>query len=222
MRTIQSHIQYQTFCDQRKELGREEYRRLLETARRKKQIRLYFLILTLCATGIRISELQYITVEAAVSGNTIAKNKGKSRVILIPQKLCDVLLDYAAWIGISHGPIFITRGGRPVDRSNVWRAMQKLCREAGVPEEKVYPHNLRHLFASTFYEKEKDILHLADILGHKNVNTTRIYTLATGEVHRAQIESLNLFVPVLNTEQPSRNKKQRNNKLCCFFRCGHD
>ena len=88
--------------------------------------------------------------------------------------------------------------------------------EAGVPEEKVYPHNLRHLFASTFYEKEKDILHLADILGHKNVNTTRIYTLATGEVHRAQIESLNLFVPVLNTEQPSRNKKQRNNKLCCL------
>ena len=87
---------------------------------------------------------------------------------------------------------------------------------------KVYPHNLRHLFASTFYEKEKDILHLADILGHKNVNTTRIYTLATGEVHRAQIESLNLFVPVLNTEQPSRNKKQRNNKLCCFFHCGHD
>lgn len=215
-------LQYQTFCDQRKELGREEYRRLLETARRKKQIRLYFLILTLCATGIRISELQYITVEAAVSGNTIAKNKGKSRVILIPQKLCDVLLDYAAWIGISHGPIFITRGGRPVDRSNVWRAMQKLCREAGVPEEKVYPHNLRHLFASTFYEKEKDILHLADILGHKNVNTTRIYTLATGEVHRAQIESLNLFVPVLNMEQPSRNKKQRNNKLCCFFHCGHD
>ena len=122
-------LQYQTFCDQRKELGREEYRRLLETARRKKQIRLYFLILTLCATGIRISELQYITVEAAMSGNTIAKNKGKSRVILIPQKLCDVLLDYAAWIGISHGPIFITRGGRPVDRSNVWRAMQKLCRD---------------------------------------------------------------------------------------------
>ena len=107
-------------------------------------------------------------------------------------------------------------------RRQIWYEMKQLYREAHVDPKKIFPHNLRHLFASTFYEKEKDILHLADILGHKNVNTTRIYTLATGEVHRAQIESLNLFVPVLNTEQPSRNKKQRNNKLCCFFRCGHD
>ena len=117
---------------------------------------------------------------------------------------------------ITSGSIFVTKNGKPMDRSNISKRMKQIGKTAGVDSAKVFPHNLRHLFASTFYEKEKDILHLADILGHKNVNTTRIYTLATGEVHRAQIESLNLFVPVLNTEQPSRNKKQRNNKLCCL------
>ena len=209
-------LQYQTFCDQSRELTREEYKRLLDAARSKKQIRLYLLLLTLCTTGIRISELKYVTVEGVREGCTVVRNKGKSRMILIPRRLCEVLCQYAAWKTIQSGPIFITRTGNPLNRSNIWRAMQGLCREAGVSPLKAHPHNLRHLFACTFYEKEKDILHLADILGHKNINTTRIYTLSGGELHRAQIESLNLFIPEGHSLEELCLMKQHNDTLCCL------
>lgn len=208
-------IQQDTFCDQRKELTKAEYRQLLNAALARKEKRLYFMLQTLCATGIRVSELKYITVEAARSETAVARNKGKSRVILLPGELCGALLEYAGQAGIESGPVFITRGGKPVDRSNVWAAMKRLCREAGILEGKVYPHNLRHLFARTFYEQEKDIMRLADVLGHRNINTTRIYLLSSGEQHRAQIEALQLFVPDQKESEESK-EKQQNTTLCCF------
>ena len=187
-------LQYHTFCDNRAELSRAEYGRMLRAAEERGNRRLYFILQTLCATGIRIGELSSITVEALRQGTAVACNKGKSRAILLPKGLCGLLLAYAREQRIASGPVFVTRGGRPVDRSNVWREMQSLCKRAQIPPQKGYPHSLRHLFARTFYEKEKDIMHLADILGHHNVNTTRIYVLSDGEVHRAQIEDLDLFV----------------------------
>ena len=187
-------MQYRTFCDNRTELSRREYEQMLRAAERQGKTRLYFVLQTLCATGIRISELSSITVEALERGCAVTNNKGKSRLILIPKGLCRILRHYAQQRGVTTGPVFVTRCGRPVDRSNVWKEMKRLCPNAAVSKSKVYPHNLRHLFARTFYEKEKDIMHLADILGHQSVNTTRIYVLSDGEGHRAQIEDLDLFV----------------------------
>lgn len=210
-------LQYQTFCERQRVLTQEEYKRLLDTARRKRQTRLYLILLTLCSTGIRISELKHITVEAIRQGSAVARNKGKSRVVLLPRRLCELLNGYVRWRGIESGPVFLTRGGKPVDRSNVWRSMQRLCREAGVSKAKAHPHSLRHLFACTFYEKEKDVMHLADILGHKSVNTTRIYTLTVSSVHRRQIESLNLFLPEAG-EGRALFQKQHNDILCRHFR----
>ena len=166
---------------------------------------------TLCATGIRVGELSSITVEAALQGSAVARNKGKTRVVLLPAVLCEMLLEYAEECGVVSGPIFITRSGKPVDRSNVWRNMRKLCQQAGVQPDKVFPHNLRHLFARTFYQREKDITHLADILGHQSVNTTRIYVSSSGEEHRAQIEALGLAV---QKAQLSAHQ-QHNVILCC-------
>ena len=239
-------LQYQTFCERQRVLTQEEYKRLLDAARRKRQTRLYLILLTLCSTGIRISELKHITVEAIRQGSAVARNKGKSRVVLLPRRLCELLNGYVRWRGIESGPVFLTRGGKPVDRSNVWRSMQRLCREAGVSKAKAHPHSLRHLFACTFYEspnsfmcsrprrgreqqekflnlgtqnrignyeKEKDVMHLADILGHKSVNTTRIYTLTVSSVHRRQIESLNLFLPEAG-EGRALFQKQHNDILC--------
>lgn len=206
-------VQRQTFCDKKKELSQAEYFRLLEAARRNGDMRLHLAIQTICATGIRVSELAYITVEAARLGRAIASNKGKSRIILIPKELCRNLLDYARERGIQDGPIFVTRGGRTLNRSNIWNAMKRLCKSAQVGPEKVYPHNLRHLFARTFYKKEKDISRLADILGHENVNTTRIYVVSSGAEHREQLESLHLTVPY---QAACQNKKQHNETLCRF------
>lgn len=189
----QFRLQMDTFCDQRKELRREEYFRLLEAAREAGREQLYYLLQTVCATGIRVSELRYITVEALGQKAAVAYNKGKSRVILLPGRLCDVLLEYAARRGITTGPVFLTGQGNVLNRSNIWSSMKALSCTAQVSREKVFPHNLRHLFARTFYQQERDISRLADILGHRSVNTTRGYIISSGEEHRRQIETLGLI-----------------------------
>lgn len=209
-------IQRQLFADEDRELERADYLHLLETARDSGQTRLYLLLQTICATGIRVGELRHITLEAARAGSAVVRNKGKTRVILIPQTLRMSILQYAEEQGIAAGPIFVTRGGRPVDRSNIWTAMQKLCRQAGVPARKGFPHNLRHLFARSFYEQEKDITHLADILGHSSLSTTRLYVASSGARHRTQLEALRLA----ESYRPQDFcRKQHNSTLCCYLDC---
>lgn len=148
---------------------------------------------TICATGIRVSELKFITVEAVGLRQARINCKGKERVVLLPGKLCGLLRKYIKKNKIKSGSVFITKSGRPLDRSNIWADMKKLCELAGVSKEKVFPHNLRHLFARTFYSIDKDIDHLEDILGHTSVNTTRIYIMESGETHRRQIEKMHLL-----------------------------
>ncbi len=176
------------------ELSESEYRRLVNAAFKADNERLALLIQTICSTGIRVSELKYITVEAVKSGRAEISCKGKFRIIFIPDKLQTILLNYAAKEKISSGAVFVTRGGKPIDRSNIWRDMKKLCASANVPPEKVFPHNLRHLFARTFYSLEKDISRLSDILGHSSISTTRIYTMESGTEHARQVNLLNLVV----------------------------
>lgn len=187
-------IQRQAFRAKERELTKEEYFRLLEAARAKNDIRLYLLMQTICATGIRVSELQFITVRAVRRGFATVMLKGKVRTVLLPSALCEELKDYAEKMGIQDGSLFISHSGRPLDRSNIFRSMKALCETAGVDREKVFPHNLRHLFASLFYEAEHDLSRLADILGHSSVNTTRIYTSVSGEKHARQIEKLGLVI----------------------------
>ena len=185
-------LQRQTYCTEEKELTKGEYLSLLEAAQKNEQ--LYMVLQTICGTGIRVSELQYFTVEAVSTGTITVDCKGKNRRILIPGKLRKLLLRYAKSRNICSGPIFITRKGNPLNRSNIWAAMKKLCKAAGVAATKVFPHNLRKLFARTFYGIEKDIAKLADILGHSSINTTRIYIMTTGTEHRRKIERLGLVV----------------------------
>lgn len=168
--------QKRSFLPEEKELTCGEYHQLLEEARKQKKQRLYYILQTLGATGIRISELQYLTVEGVKRGNIVVYAKNKYRYICISRSLRQQLLEYCVRNQIRSGCIFVTRNGTPVHRNNVWAEMKRLSRKAGVRHEKVYPHNLRHLFARTFYEKEKDVLLLADLLGHSSVDTTRIYT----------------------------------------------
>jgi site-specific recombinase XerD len=148
---------------------------------------------TICSTGIRISELNFITLEAIQRGKADIQAKGKRRTVFFPKRLCHMLKEYAKKQGIKKGAIFVTKGGLPMNRSNIWTSMKKLCKEANVFEEKVFPHNLRHLFARTYYSQQKDIVRLADILGHSSVNTTRIYTMESGAIHRKQIQKLGLL-----------------------------
>lgn len=190
----QFKLQRQAWSDASKELSRAEYIRLLDEARREKNERLGLIIQTICGTGIRISELRYVTVEAVKRGEAAVFCKGKNRRIFIVQKLKKRLSDYAKRHGIRSGAIFITRSGNPIDRSNVWREMKALCRRANVSATKVFPHNLRHLFARTFYRVEKDIAKLADILGHSSIDTTRIYIMTTGEEHRRKMENMRLII----------------------------
>lgn len=190
----QIRVQKQIFCAQEKELSKEEYRRLVETARKEKKERLEAVLQTICATGIRISELPFITVEAVFRGNTAVSCKGKYRQIFLPQKLQYFLRRYIKKRKIRTGPVFVTESGKTWDRSNIWREMKALCLKAGVRPEKVFPHNLRHLFARTYYNMRKDIAKLADILGHSNINTTRIYIISTGEEHQRQIGMLGLVL----------------------------
>lgn len=186
-------VQREAFRRQDKELSREEYFHLVDAAEKQDRKRLSYLMQTLCATGIRISELPFITVEAAKRKNAVVRLKGKTRTVLLPEGLCRNLLAYAMQRGISTGSIFITRSGHPMDRNNILHEMKKLSGEAGVERSKIFPHNLRHLFAYTYYEMEKDITHLADLLGHSSINTTRIYTMSSGRKQAEQIERLGLL-----------------------------
>ena len=182
----------QTYCAEDKELTKAEYLRLLQVSKKNEQLNL--VIQTICGTGIRVSELQYFTVEAVRYGEVTVDCKNKTRTILVPGKLKNLLLNYAKRHGITAGAIFVTRTGKSLNRSNIWAAMKKLCEAAGVKTSKVFPHNLRKLFARTFYGIEKDIAKLADILGHSSINTTRIYIMTTGFEHRRKIERLGLVV----------------------------
>lgn len=187
-------IQRQAFRDEARELTTAEYRRLLAAAEAKRSRRLLLIMETICSTGIRVSELRFFTVEAVRQGRAEVTNKGKTRTVFLPRKLQKLLLQYAKERKITAGPVFVTRSGRPVDRSNIWHDMKALCKDAHVAESKVFPHNLRHLFARTYYNLEKDIVRLADILGHASVNTTRIYTMETGDAHRKHLERMRLVM----------------------------
>ena len=187
-------LQRQIYCSEERELTKAEYMRLVNTAKQKGNERLNLILQTICGTGIRVSELQYITVEAVKCGEAIVSLKGKTRTIFIVRELQKKLLRYAAEQGISSGTIFITRTGRPLSRTNIWREMKNLCEQAGVNPQKVFPHNLRHLFARIFYDIEKDIAKLADILGHSSINTTRIYIISTGNEHRRRMEHMRLII----------------------------
>lgn len=187
-------IQRALFIPEEKELCRNEYLRLIEAAKQQKNRRLMLIVETICATGIRVSELKFITAESVMTGRSEIKCKGKLRTVFLPPQLCELLKKYIQEQKITAGAVFITRNGKQLDRSNIWRDMKKLCDLAVIPPQKVFPHNLRHLFARTYYSLEKDLSRLADILGHSNVNTTRIYTIESGQTHARQIERLNLVV----------------------------
>lgn len=185
-------FQRRIFAEKSKILSKTEYDRLLKVAGRSENKRLFYLIQTICATGIRVSEHKYITVESLKEGNAVVLNKGKTREILIPKTLKKALLSYCKINGIKSGPIFVTRSGKAMNRSNIWTMMKKLCEEANVNREKVYPHNLRHLFAVTYYSIEKNLAHLADILGHSNIETTRIYIRTDSQECLTVLERMNL------------------------------
>ncbi len=187
-------LQQQVFCPEEKELTKEEYTRLCRAAVRKHNERLNLILQTICGTGIRVSELQYITVEAVKHGEAVVNCKAKTRSVFIVKELRQKLLRYAAEQNIKSGMIFVTRTGKPISRTNIWREMKALCVEANVNPEKVFPHNLRHLFARVFYGIEKDIAKLADILGHSSINTTRIYIISTGTEHRQRMENMRLII----------------------------
>ena len=187
-------LQRQIYCPEEKELTKAEYMRLVNTAKQKGNERLNLILQTICGTGIRVSELQYITVEAVECGEVVVSLKGKIRSVFIVKELKKKLLRYAAEQEIKSGCIFITRTGKPMSRTNIWREMKSLCESAGVNPQKVFPHNLRHLFARVFYGIEKDIAKLADILGHSSINTTRIYIISTGNEHRRRMEHMRLII----------------------------
>jgi len=183
---LQKHI----FSSKEKELTKEEYKRLVDAAERRNDTRLSLVLQIMASTGIRVSEIRHITVEAAQNEKAEISLKGKVRVILLPGKLCRRLLKYAKKQKITSGQIILTRSGRPMGRKEIWASMKSLCLDANVGAEKVFPHNLRHLFARTYYAAQKDIAKLADILGHSNIETTRIYLLTSGQEHQRDIERL--------------------------------
>ncbi len=187
-------LQQQVFCPEEKELTKAEYARLCRTAERKHNERLNLILQTICGTGIRVSELQFITVDAIKQGEAVVNCKAKTRAVFIVKELKQKLLRYAAEQNIKSGMIFVTRTGKPISRTNIWREMKALCDEANVNPQKVFPHNLRHLFARVFYGIEKDIAKLADILGHSSINTTRIYIISTGTEHRQRMENMRLII----------------------------
>lgn len=187
-------IQKALFLSEDKELTKAEYVRLVRAAERAENERLSLVIQTICATGIRVSELRFITAEAVQTGRAEVSNKGKRRSVFLPDKLRRLLKTYLQRQKITAGAVFVSRNGKPLNRSNIWRDMKALCESAGVEPGKVFPHNLRHLFARTYYALERDLSRLADILGHSNVSTTRIYTAESGAVHARQIGRLGLVV----------------------------
>lgn len=187
-------IQKDIFIKPEKELTIKEYERLVKCAKERGDERLALLIQTVCGTGIRISELQYITVEAVTVGRSQVYSKGKNRTVLLAKELCRALKKYCKEKGILSGAIFITKTGQLMNRSNVWKMMKALCKEAKVVESKVFPHNLRHLFAKVYYKVNKDISRLADLLGHVSINTTRIYTMESGNNHLKQLDKMRLVI----------------------------
>lgn len=191
-------ISKKIFCPESRELSKQEYQRLVKTAFGKGNERLALILETICCSGIRVSELPFITVEAVRRGQADVDCKGRIRTVLLTARLCERLMDYAKRKGIEEGKIFVTRSGNALDRSNIWREMKALGFEAQVGREKIFPHNLRHLFAKTYYGMTKDLSKLADILGHKDINTTRIYTIESGSKHRKQLENMRLMVPPYN------------------------
>ena len=187
-------VQRQPFIDEDRELNEQEYRALLSAASERGDDRMYHILMTLCGTGIRVSELRYITVRAVQKGRAEIAMKGKNRVILLPEQLRLRLKAYIGKQGIHSGIIFRTRNGNPVDRSNIWHEMKKLCDKAGVSSFKVFPHNLRHLFARKFYEIKKDLPHLADLLGHSSIETTRIYTATSIREQKKILDQMALIL----------------------------
>ena len=187
-------IQRNPFRKKDKELTKEEYNRLILAAKAKSSSRLFLMIQAICSTGIRVSEHRFITREALERGRITIYNKGKERVVFLPKKLKKCLLQYCRQNGIYSGPVFVTKNGTPVNRCNVWAEMKALCKEAGVSPEKVFPHNLRHLFAVTYYRMQNDIVHLADILGHSNIEYTRIYTFTSEEEHARVLSRMCLLI----------------------------
>ena len=187
-------IQRSVFRSESKELTKEEYERLLAASKDSGHERINLIIQTICGTGIRVSELPCITVEAVRAGEAVVECKGKVRLVFIPGKLRKLLTVYIGRQGIDSGPVFVTRTGKPLNRSNIWKDMKALCKAAGVSADKVFPHNLRHLFARTYYGLDKDIAKLADVLGHSNIETTRGYILSSGREHCRQVERLGLVL----------------------------
>lgn len=191
-------VSRRVFCPENREIDKDEYERLVKTAYKKGDERMAMLLQTICATGIRVSEVPYITIEAVKAGKAEVECKGRIRTVFLTSRLCYMLLDYAKKSHIDSGMIFVTRSGKALDRSNIWRNMKKLCEGADVLWDKVFPHNFRHLFARLYYEQEKNLVRLADILGHSNINTTRIYTMESGRNHMRQLEKLEVLFDFYN------------------------
>ena len=187
-------MQRDIFCKENTELTQKEYKRLCNAALSGGNERLYMLLQTLCGTGIRVSELKFVTVEAVKQGEAVVTLKGKTRTVFFVKKLQKMLIAYAKENGIKSGQIFITKTGKPLNRTNIWKEMKNLCKKAKVDESKVFPHNLRHLFAKVFYAVKKDIAKLADILGHSSIETTRLYIITSGNEHRRIMENMKLVV----------------------------
>lgn len=192
-------IQKKIFANPETELTAEDYKRLISAAEQSENQRISLIIQTICLTGIRVSELEYITIESLYIGRATVNCKGKQRYVLIPKELQRLLKCYCKERGIIEGIIFRTKNGKPIDRSNIWKMMKKLCQLAGVSTSKVFPHNLRHLFARTYYNIEKDISKLADVLGHSDINTTRIYIMETGKYHEKHINKLSILLQTNTT-----------------------
>ena len=190
----QFRVQRQAFCSEEKELSRQEYMRLVSTAECTGNEKLALVLQTICGTGIRVSELAYITAEAVRHGEAHVNCKGKTRRIFIVPELKKKLLTYIKKQGIREGSVFVTKNGKALNRTTIWRAMKALCSAAKVAATKVFPHNLRHLFARIFYSMQKDIVTLADLLGHASINTTRIYTVTTGETHKRKMKLMKLIM----------------------------
>lgn len=190
----QFKVQKKAFCSEKRELTKEDYTRLVAAAVQKGNERLSLIIQTICSTGMRVSELEFITAEAVRKGEATVSCKNKIRTVFIVRKLQKKLLNYIKRTGIKTGCIFITKTGKPISRCTVWREMKSLCKQSGVAYDKIFPHNLRHLFARTFYAIERDIAKLADILGHSSINTTRIYIITTGVEHRRKMENMRLII----------------------------
>lgn len=189
-------VQTEIFCMEEKELSKKEYKKLVETAKREKKYRLAMILQTICSTGIRVSELTALTVACVRKGVMEVSNKGKIRKVLLPEQLRKQLLIYIAETEIKCGVVFRTKSGKPINRRNVWRDMKVLCKSAGIKDSKVFPHNLRHLFAKSFYSMKKDISKLADILGHSNIETTRIYLRTSSREYRKQLDRMELVLEI--------------------------